>query len=76
MLTGGFNYTAKIVMSLFSLFRINLTLHAPIKTIISLQDQPATLPSHYQNIPYQPKTTVPIRYPESTPDTNYQSLFR
>ena len=53
-----------------------LTLRAPIETIVSLQDQPAGLPSHYQNIPYQPKTTVHIWYPESTPDTNYQSLFR
>ena len=56
--------------------RTALTLRAPIKTIISLQDQPAGPPSHYQNIAYQPKTTVPIGYPESTPDTNYQSLFR
>ena len=50
-----------------------LTLCALIETIISLQDQPAAPPSHYQNIPYQPKTTVPIGYPESNPDTNYQS---
>ena len=52
-----------------------LTLCAPIETIVSLQDQPAEQPSDYQNIPYQPKTTVPIGYPVSTPDTNYQSLF-
>ena len=54
----------------YQLFLI-LTLSVPIETIVSLQYQPAPSPSHYQNIPYQPKTTVPIGYPESTPDTNY-----
>ena len=53
------------------IFQRDLTLRAPIETIVSLHYQPAPPPSHYQNIPYQPKTTVPIGYPESTPDTNY-----